>query len=64
MLAEIPEKKGDYKKHYEQFGKCGELLPEWLNMVKGVIKKNLVKKCRANVEEIAEQKDDYKEFYE
>merc|ERR1711974_461089 len=58
---------------------CDELMPEWLNMVKGVVdsedlplnisretlqQKNLVKKCLEMFAEIAEKKDDYKKFYE
>merc|ERR1712139_312788 len=59
---------------------CDELMPEWLNFVKGVVdsedlplnisretlqgKKNLVKKCLEMFAEIAEKKDDYKKFYE
>merc|ERR1719258_652610 len=39
---------------------CEELMPEWLSF----IKKNLVKKSIELMNDIAEDKDDYKKFYE
>ena len=71
----------------EEMQQSDELMPEWLNMVKGVvdsedlplsishetlqrnkmlrvIRKNFVKKCLEMFAGIAEERDDYKKFYE
>merc|ERR1711902_222027 len=42
---------------------CEELIPEYLNFVK-VIRKNLVKKVLELIEELSEDKDNFKKFYE
>merc|ERR1712088_583782 len=42
---------------------CEEVIPEYLNFVKG-IRKNLVKKVMELIEEINEDKDNFKKFYE
>jgi len=46
---------------------CDQLVPEWLNFVKGVmdsIKKNMAKKNLEMFAEIAEKNDGCKKFYE
>merc|ERR1711971_1170438 len=44
---------------------CEEVIPEYLNFVKGIVdRKNLVKKVMELVEEINEDKDNFKKFYE
>merc|ERR1711885_86259 len=42
---------------------CEEVIPEYLNFLK-VIRKNLVKKVMELIEEIGEDKDNFKKFYE